>query len=75
MLVSQNNKIIEWFAQKGALEDPVMVAGCGQGHQQLDQIAQNPIQLGLEQHQGYNIHDFSGHPVPVLYCKEFLPDI
>jgi len=39
----------------------------GQGHQPphlLDQVAQGPIQPGLEHLQGRGIHSLSGQPVP-----------
>jgi len=36
-------------------------------HLSLDQVAQNPIQPGLEHFQGGGIHSFSGQPVPVPY--------
>jgi len=32
----------------------------GQGHLKLDQVAQSPIQPGLERFQGGGIHNFSG---------------
>ena len=44
-----------------------------QGHLQLDQIAQSPIQPGLECFQGWGICHVSGQPVPVshhLHCKK-----
>jgi len=47
----------------------------GQGHLPLDQVAQSPIQRGLQQFQGGGIHDFSGQPVPVPHhphSKEVL---
>ena len=51
----------------------------GQGHLPLDQVAQSPIQPGLETPpQGGGIHSFSGQPLPVPhhpYRKEFLPSV
>jgi len=47
-----------------------------QGYLQLDQVAQSPVQPGLECFQGWGIHHLSGQPVPVFhhpYCKIFLP--
>ena len=37
----------------------------GQGHLLLDQVAQSPIQPGLEHFQGGGTHNFSRQPVPV----------
>ena len=48
-----------------------------QGHLQLDQVVQNPVQPDLECFQGWGIHNISG-PVPVFHhphCKKFLPYI
>jgi len=36
-----------------------------QGHLSLDQVAQSPVQPGLEHFQGGGTHGFSGQPVPV----------
>ncbi|EOB08416.1 hypothetical protein Anapl_06434, partial [Anas platyrhynchos] len=36
----------------------------GQEHLPPDQVAQSPIQPGLEHLQGWGIHNFSGQPVP-----------
>ena len=50
----------------------------GQGHIPLDQVAQSPIQPGLEHFQGGGSHSFSGQPVPVPHHphgEEFLPYI
>jgi len=44
-------------------------------HLPLDQVAQSPIQPGLEHLQGGGIHSFSGQPVPVphhRHSEEFL---
>ena len=52
-----------------------------QGHQPphlLDQVAQGPIQPGLEHLQGWGIHNLSGQPVPAPHhypCKELPPNI
>ena len=48
-----------------------------QGHLLLDQVAQSPIQPGLESLQGGAIHSLSGQPIPAshhLHSKEFLPN-
>jgi len=39
----------------------------GQGHLPLDQVAQSPVQPGLEHFQGGDSHSFSGQPVPVFH--------
>ena len=47
----------------------------GQGHLPLDQVAQSPVQPGLEHFQGGDILIFSGQHVPVPHhplSKEFL---
>jgi len=47
----------------------------GEGHLPLDQVAQSPVQPGLEPFQAWGIHSFSGRPVPVAHhpqCKEFF---
>jgi len=49
-----------------------------QGRLQLDQVAQSPIQPGLECFQEWGLHCLSGQSVPVFYhpyCKKFLPYI
>ncbi|KAK4807117.1 hypothetical protein QYF61_018458 [Mycteria americana] len=55
--------------------------GCpipGSGYLPLDQVAQSPVQPGLEHFQGGGIHSFCGQPVPVPHHphgKKFLPNI
>ena len=49
-----------------------------QGHLQLDQVAQSPIQPGLECFQEWGICHLRGQPVPGFHyphCKKFLPYI
>jgi len=36
-----------------------------QGHLQLDQVAQGPVQSGLECCQGWSTYHLSGQPAPV----------
>jgi len=46
------------------------------GHLQLEQVAQNPVQPGLECFQGWDIYHLSVQPVPVFHqphCKKSLP--
>jgi len=61
---------------KGPYRPSSSKAPChGQGHLPLDQVAQSPIQPGLEHSQEGGIHIFSGQPVPVPHhpqSKEFL---
>lgn len=50
----------------------------GQGYLPLAQVTQSPIQPGLEHHQKWGIHSFSGQPVPVHqhpHSEEFLFNI
>uniref|UniRef100_A0A8C3PLQ6 Uncharacterized protein n=1 Tax=Calidris pygmaea TaxID=425635 RepID=A0A8C3PLQ6_9CHAR len=73
------HRIIEWFGLEGTLKIIEFQTPChGQGHLPLDQVAQSPIQPGLEHLQGWGSHNFSGQPVPVSHhphSKEFLPNI
>ena len=49
-----------------------------QGHLPLDQVAQSPVQPGLECFQGSGISHLSGQPAPVphhAHCKQCLPSI
>jgi len=44
----------------------------------LDQVAQGPIQLGIEHLQGRDIHNLSGQPIPAPHRspgKELPPNI
>ena len=52
--------------------------GSAQGHLQLDQVAQSPVQPGLERFQGWGLHHLPGQPVPGFHHphgKKFLPYI
>jgi len=70
---------MEWFGLERTVRDHVVQRPCNeQGHLQPDQVAQSPIQPGLECFQGWGIDQLSGQPVPVFHypqCKEFLPSI
>ena len=49
-----------------------------QGHAQLDQVAQGPIQPHLESLQGHGIYHISGQSLPVPHhphCKRLFPYI
>jgi len=60
------HRIIEQFGLEGTLQIIKFQPPChGQGHLPLDQVAQSPIQPGLEHCQGGDSHSFSGQPVPV----------
>jgi len=69
--------ITESFGLEGTLKIILFQAPChGQGHLPLDQVAQSPMQPGLEHFQGGGIHSSSGQPVPVPHHphrKEILP--
>jgi len=75
----RNHRIIEWFGLEGILKVIWFQPPCHeQGHLPPDQVAQSPIQPGLEHCQGGGSHSFSGQPVPVPHhphSKEFLPCI
>ena len=73
---SENHRII-WVGR--TFKGPLVLSPCSeQGHLQLDQVAQNPIQSCLECFQGWGIDHVSGKPVPGFHhlrCKKFLPYI
>ena len=73
------HRIIEWFGLEGTFKGHLVQSPCSeQGHLQLDQAAQSPIQPDLICFQGGGIHCFSGQPVPVFHhpnSVEFLPCI
>ena len=75
----QNHRITECFGLEGMLKRHLLQHPCNeQGHLQLDQVAQSPVQPGLECFQGWSIYHLSGQPVTVLHhphCKNILPYI
>jgi len=63
---------------KRTLKALVQLTRSEQGHPQLDQVAQCPVQPGLECFQGQDFHHISGQPVPVthhLHCRRLFPSI
>ena len=72
-----DHRIIECFGLEGMFSGRLAQPPCSeQGYLQLDQVAQNPVQPGLECFQRWGLHYFSGQSVPVFhhpYCKKFLP--
>jgi len=70
---------MEWLGLEGTLKIIWFQPPChGQGHLPPDQVAQSPIQPGLEHCQGGDSHSFSGQPVPVPHhpcSEEFIPNI
>jgi len=59
-------------------DHPVPTPCHGQEYHPLDQVAEGPIQPGLEHFQGWGIHSFSGQPVLVPHhplSEEFPPNI
>ena len=54
------------FELEGTLKSHLVQLPCNeQGHLQLHQVAQSPIQPDIECLQGWGIHHLSGQPVPV----------
>ena len=76
---SKRNRIVECFGLEGTFRGQLAQPPCSeQGHLQLDQVAQSPIQPGFECFQEWGLHYLSGQPVPVFhhpYGKKFLPYI
>jgi len=70
------HRIVEWFVLEGTLQTIQFQPPCHQqGHLPPDQVAQSPIQPGLENCQGGGSHSCSEQPVPVArhpHSKEFL---
>ena len=78
----QNHRITEWPGLEGTSRIMNLQSPCHrQGHQPphlLDQVAQGPIQPGLEHLQGWGIHNLSGQPIPAPHHspgKELSPNI
>jgi len=74
--INENHRIIECFGLEGTFRGHLAQPTCSeQGHLQLDQVAQSPVQPGLECFQGWGLHYLSGQPVPVFHQphgKKFL---
>jgi len=74
-----NHRIIECFGLGKTFKGHLVQRPChGQGHLQPDQVAQSPVQAGLEHFQGWGINQLSGQPGPGLHHphgEEFLPYI
>lgn len=73
---AQNHRMV-WA--KRDLKDHLAPSPChGQQCLPLDQVAQSPIQFGLEHRQAWGMHNFSGQPVLVphhAHSKELNPDM
>jgi len=71
--------IIEWWGLEGTFQGhPVQPPCHEQGHLQLEQVAQSPVQPDLEGFQGGGISHLSGQPGPGFHHprhKEFFPYI
>jgi len=77
---SQNHTIIQCFGWEGTFRDHLdQPSGREQqGHLQLQQVAQSPVQPDLECFKGWGLHYFSVELVPVFHhphCNKFLPYI
>ena len=63
-----NHRITEWFGLEGTFKGHLVQPLCNeQGHLQLDQVAQSPVQPELESFQGWGTYHPSGQPVPVSH--------
>ena len=73
------HRIIECLGLEGTFRGHLVQPLCSeQGHLQLDQVAQSPIQPDFDCFQGWGLPCVSGQPVPVfhhLHCKQFPPCI
>jgi len=65
--------IIESLELEETLKSHLVQLLCNeQGHLQLDQVAQSPIQFDLECLQRWGIHHISGQPVPAPHHHQFF---
>jgi len=75
----KNHRVIELFESEGIIKCHLVQPFCNeQGHIQLDQVAQSPVQPSPECFQGQSIHHINGQPAPVPYhphCKRLSPYI
>ena len=71
------HRIIEWLRLQDALKGHLDQPPCNeQGHLQLDQVAQSPVQPDLECFREWGIYHLSRQLAPVFHhphCKKFLP--
>jgi len=74
-----NLRIIERVGLEVSFKGHLVQPPCNeQGHLQLSQVAQSPVQSDPECFQGWGICHLSGQPVPVphhSHCKKLLPCI
>ena len=63
--ISKDHRITEWVGLGGTFEGHLVQSPCHeQGHLHPDQVAQSPVQTGLECFQGWDINHLSGQPLP-----------
>ncbi|KAK4815157.1 hypothetical protein QYF61_017598 [Mycteria americana] len=74
------SRIIDWVGLAGTFKGHLVQPPCNeQGHLHLDQVAQSPVQPGLERFQGWGISHLSGQPGPVFHhpqhktCLPYAP--
>ena len=76
-VLTQSHRITECFGLEGTFKGHVAQTPCNEhGHRPLEQVAQSPVQPGLQCFQELGIYHLPEQPVPVshhLHCKKFLP--
>ena len=61
------HRLVEWFGLEATFKGHLVQPRCSeQGHLQLDQVAQSPVQPDLECFQGWGLHYLSGNPFQYL---------
>ena len=68
-----NYRIIQFFGLEETFRGHLAQPPCSeQGHLQLDQVAQSPVQPGLECFQGWGLHYLFGQPGPLFHHPQII---